>query len=136
MFDNHLVCETMRKNPRTTCSDSFLRKYNRNVCRARKYKKLILVISVLHLKFDYFLHSDILPHFSNLYNKWNRKSIIRLWIGPLAVFAIGGAESAEVSRLEYFKFATFILSFLLQRLCLVVTRLSKKAENTIFFNLG
>lgn len=34
---NFQVCKTMRKNPRTTCSDSSLRKYYRNARRPRKY---------------------------------------------------------------------------------------------------
>lgn len=37
-----------------------------------------------------------------LYKKYNKKSIIRIWIGPQPWFALGSAESAEVSAITEF----------------------------------
>lgn len=46
---------------------------------------------------EFFLPPEkILPHVMELYKKYNKKSIIRIWIGPQPWFALGSAESAEV----------------------------------------
>lgn len=43
-----------------------------------------------------FIYLGMVTHFVNLYEKWSRNSVLRIWIGPLPFFVLGGAESAEV----------------------------------------
>ncbi|KAK4029580.1 hypothetical protein OUZ56_022559 [Daphnia magna] len=46
---------------------------------------------------ELFVDADqLLPHCTNLYYKWNKNSMLRVWIGPLPWFILGAAESAEV----------------------------------------
>lgn len=40
--------------------------------------------------------AELLPHCTNLYYKWNKNSMLRVWIGPVPWFILGAAESAEV----------------------------------------
>ncbi|XP_046463628.1 cytochrome P450 4C1-like isoform X3 [Daphnia pulex] len=38
----------------------------------------------------------IMPHAVQLYKKYSKKSVVRIWVGPQPWFLLGGAESAEV----------------------------------------
>ncbi|XP_045035238.1 cytochrome P450 4C1-like isoform X1 [Daphnia magna] len=39
---------------------------------------------------------EIVPFFLKLHKTWNKYPVTRLWIGPLAMFSVSGAEGAEV----------------------------------------
>lgn len=47
----------------------------------------------------FFHFEEIMPHAYELYQKYNKSSIIRIWIGSQPWFLLGGAESAEVNEL-------------------------------------
>ncbi|KAI9560160.1 hypothetical protein GHT06_014171 [Daphnia sinensis] len=39
---------------------------------------------------------EIVPFFLKLHKTWNKYPVTRLWVGPLAMFSVSGAEGAEV----------------------------------------
>ncbi|XP_046655354.1 cytochrome P450 4C1-like [Daphnia pulicaria] len=46
---------------------------------------------------EFFLEPEgYLPHGLHLFQTWNKRSVVRVWIGPLALFAVGSAEGVEV----------------------------------------